>query len=339
VAGADGLRRPPSSAGGAEAQRLALPGMDPARLLARRTRGRLFLLAAILAVVGAGLLVVAGLEPTWTFSAQGSPGSSPAELTIAFLPGSSFLETCGARCLSPGSSISIPYAASGLNGTGELYGAYQVIWPALGALALLNALVVGMAARRSRRQQYHHGKLVWGMRLAGAAPLLALALLLAIQPGIIGADPGAATGLHWAGVSPSPSQSFVGSCAATSAGPDGSCPAGETESWGPGIGFYLALLAGLLLLAGSALLGLARRALRDAQRPEAAGVSPTGGTPGSRVPAPATVDLATLLPPPPGLVQAPGGTLPPGLCPRCGAFTPAPATYCRTCGNVLPPTP
>ncbi len=297
----------------------------------------LFLVATLLAVGGAGLLVVSAFEPTWTFNAVESSGPSPADQTLAFYPGSSFTQTCEAYCPSPGSSISVTYAAWGLTGTGELYGAYQVVWLALGALGLFVALVVGLAARPSRRQQYHHRTLLWGMRLAGLLPLVALALLIAVQPGTIAADSAGATSVHWAGGSPSPSQSFSGSCAAGAQGPDGSCPAGETQTWGPGIGLYLSLVAGFVVLVGSVFLSLARRALRDPRGPPAGPVSLTGGTPGTRVPGLEASGLGSLRPPPAGFDRPPMPGLAPGACPRCGAFTPSPAAYCRICGERLPP--
>ena len=297
----------------------------------------LFLVATLFALVGAGLLLASTLEPTWTFTAQEPSGPSPVDQTLAFYPGSTFSQTCERYCPSPGSSITVPYSAWGLHGTGALYGAYQVLFLALGALAVLLALVVGLAARSSRRQQYHHRKLLWEMRLAGMVPLLALGLLVLAQPAAIASDGAGVTSVHWAGVSPSPSQSFAGSCSATSTGPDGSCPSGEAQSWGPGLGFYLALVGGFLVLGGSTFLTRARRALLGAPRAPEGAVSLTGGTPGSRVPGPAAPDPGVLRPPPAGLARPFVQGLPPVTCARCGAFTPGPAVFCRICGERLSP--
>ncbi len=323
---------PRRSRGRAHPSLIARRPRPPGRLRARRTRGRLFLIAALLALGGAALLIASAFQPTWTFSAVEPSGASPLDQTLAFYPGGSFTQTCEAYCPSPGSSISVAYTAWGLNGTGALYSAYEGVWVALGTLCVLPALFVGLAARPSRRHQYQHRRLLWAMRLAGIAPLIALGVLMAVQPGVIGADSGAVTSVHWSGVSPSPSQSFAGSCAG-SQGADGSCPAGESQNWGPGAGFYLALAAGLLVLLGSVFVGLGRRALRDLGGMAPGPMSPTGGTPGTRVPEiPAPGELR---PPPPGVPGPPLRGLPPGVCARCAAFTPPPATYCRLCGNRL----
>jgi hypothetical protein len=147
-----------------------------------------------------------------------------------------------------------PYG-SGFPGprTAELYGVVLLLL--VGALAAAIAATVLQVRNPERSRRRTRG----GVAIGAVGSVLALATALALfylEPWAFGQDTG--EGPPWA----SPSSSFIGSC--SSYANCTSSVGGAYGTWGPAIGWYLAVIAGVLL-AGSALLAAYRARSRGAR--------------------------------------------------------------------------
>ena len=221
------------------------PPRTPPRRYARRpsTWPSIFLLLAV------ALLVGSLLPSWWTFSIQEPNGE--ASLTYNFLLGGQYTATCtsGTECASSATGT-LAYSSHGLGAIGSLYGglgAVVIAALALAAVACAAALAGTLGYWRGRRP----------LLLGTVFGILALLLILSAVISIVALQPSAfsqsAGGLA-STAAPSPATSFWGACSGGGAG-NGACSTSPgsgsiTASWGAGVGWYLGLLAAVLLAVG-----------------------------------------------------------------------------------------
>jgi hypothetical protein len=283
---------------------------------------------------GPVLVISAAVTPSWAFNASPDGPSGGAGFQVSFYPGSSLVESCSGDC-SSGSSLSVSYDSWGLNQTAALYESYQGVWAAAGILGLLSAVLAVLALRRLPSRPIS-GRAPRGVAfLTAGVVLIALVVLVAVQPATLAADVGGSSAAHWTLDSPSPAGSFFGSCTALPSAPSGTCASGESDAWGPALGFYLALVGAALSLVGGLLFAAARRSLRSPPRGPYRPVSLTGGTEGTRTAGSLSPVPAPLQPPPETVATTKPEPPSQEKCPRCGWYTPWPAAYCRACGAPL----
>ncbi|HTT14610.1 MAG TPA: hypothetical protein VMG14_06610 [Thermoplasmata archaeon] len=201
----------------------------------------IFLLGAIACVVGA---LLAGW---WGMSVQEPNGEGT--LTYTFSLGSNLLVGCsgGSACASTPTG-SVAYSSHGLSPVGGLYeGALVLVLLALAAA--VGAAVVGLAG--VLEYWTARGQHLATVLLAFVALVFVLAAILSVaglQPGAFGQGGGGIA----SGGTPSPAESFWGGCSGGGLN-NGACstPSGSiTASWGAGAGWYLALVAAVLLFLG-----------------------------------------------------------------------------------------
>lgn len=201
-------------------------------------RGRL--IAAVIILVGAILLIAGLIMPWYTYKTS----SSGLSETINFYPGMpSTNGTIQYQCSGiPTCPPQTSYSARDLNNTGMVAetGFYLLI---VGIILGVIAAILGVASRGNPR------------RANGAVPLAVVALILALVapvlfvvalPPAIGKD----TPNHPAN---GPWSSFIGSNSTTEFG------ISVTTSWGPAVGWYLAIASFVILLVGVVLLARYRR--------------------------------------------------------------------------------
>ncbi|MCI4363484.1 MAG: hypothetical protein L3K13_04180 [Thermoplasmata archaeon] len=157
-----------------------------------------------------------------------------------------------------GTSASTSFSTGHLNATGGLYTAVAALLALGGIFGLLGGSL-GIAS--GWRPNYRRGAAVLGILGLLFAILAPVALLLA-QPGAISTD--ALAGRSTGGIS-TPASSFFGSASMN----------GQTESWGPSVGWYLAFVAGALSLVGTIL--LLRNRPEETPSDSDAGYPPSGG--------------------------------------------------------------
>jgi uncharacterized membrane protein len=221
------------------------------------------LVGAIVVLIGALLLIVSAFMPWYMeqFSSNGAtitsnayPGIPSSNGTIQFscsgLPS-------GANCLSQSS-----YKDSHLNNTGNIAEAGYFLAIVGFVLGLVGA-ILGLMSRNNPRRAGP------AMALATVAWIIAIAavgLFAAALPGAIGNDtPGHSGSGPWS--------SFAGS--STTSGVFG-VPLSGTFTWGPAVGWYLAIAAFVLMLVGAILI---MRFRRDAEPAPATAPAPMAGTP------------------------------------------------------------
>jgi len=207
-------------------------------------RGRL--IGAVVVLVGALLLIVSAFTPWYmeqfsghgiTVTANAYPGIPSSNGTIQY--SCSGLPT-GAKCLDQTS-----YTNARLNNTGNL--AEAGFFLAIGGfvLALLGAVLGFMSRSNPRRAGSAFALSLVAMLIAIAA----VGMFAAALPGAQANDTPGHTGSG-------PWSSFIGS--ANSTGVFGA-PISGNFTWGPGIGWYLALVAFVILLIGAILIFRSRR--------------------------------------------------------------------------------
>lgn len=284
-------------------------------------RGRL--VGASIVLVGLILLLAAFFLPWYTQEGSlSSPGASTISVTRSAylgLPGQN--GTIQYTCSNfPGTCPSqTSYSAQNATNVGRLaeIGYFLVI----GAIVLaLVGTVVGFLSGRTPG------------RARGAAALAVVALLLAIAaagtltvalPGAIGADTPGHTGTG-------PWSSFWGSNSTTSG------TTTTTLTWGAGTGWYLAVGAFVILLAGAIVLARSRRE----PPPPVPAMGYAYGTPTQPPPAapPSPGTYPPPAPPPSQVAYPPAASPPPPparFCPACGASVEAGTRFCRHCGSPL----
>jgi hypothetical protein len=197
-------------------------------------------------MAGAGLLIVGAILLVATFALSWYTIS-------ASLNGSSFaIDFHPNQVVASGGGISVTASYAGsplnLNNTGNLYTAVEGL--------IVGGLIVGLLGGilgllTPSRPNLRKGAVVLGVLaliFAIAGPLM----LAAAQPGALASDaqPGSGGG---GGIVPTnssigPGATFSGSASAN----------GGSISWGPAIGFYLAIVAGVISLIGSLMLLMAK---------------------------------------------------------------------------------
>ncbi len=197
----------------------------------------------IRAIAGGGLMIVAAivLLSSISLSWYSTTGSYQGMIvtTVDFHPNDRVVVT------NQGNSIIEGYNSPSfnLNNTGLLYTAVEGLMIGGGILGLIGAALGFMVGARPnlRRGAVICGVLAFILAIAGPA-----ALAIA-QPGALASDSHGAF-QYGANTSAGPTNSFVGSVDT----------GGGTISWGPAIGFYLALLGGIIAIIGAILVLTAR---------------------------------------------------------------------------------
>jgi hypothetical protein len=196
--------------------------------------------ASTLMLVAALLLAVSLGVSWWGASASGGGHAT----VLGFLPGASYQLEAGAN------SSTQSYVAAGLVHVGQLYEAIL----AVGVLAVLVGLATSLLSYLGALGVFRTRRMLPFTLLFGFVSLVLTAALPAMaaagQPGAFSADSTDGFGGSGCGNSPNPCTSFWGSLKA----------GGITVSWGADVGWYLAIVAAVLLVL--ALLGwwMTRRA-------------------------------------------------------------------------------
>ena len=243
----------------------------------------------------ATLLLATSMGVSWWGASVSGGGHATV---LGFDPGSAFTVQSGSN-----SSAQQSYISVGLVHVGQLYEAVLGI----GLLATVAGLVsvvlsyLGAFAVFKSRRILPFTLVITLISLASAAILPGLVALG--QPGAFNADNTSGFGRSACGPSPSPCTGFWGSVSA----------GGSTVSWGADVGWYLAIVAAVLLLVGLLLLWTVRK--MPYTRYEARATSAYMAT----VPAGPNADSASSSPGSPAPV-APAGmpASTSAYCPRCG---------------------
>lgn len=240
--------------------------------------------AGVLAIIGAILLIASAFLGWYVVSISENALGVSVTATETFLPGSSYTSN------ALGSTTTQSYSSSHLNNTGGLFMITQYILIGGFVLALLGGILYFASTMRGRES--------WSKP---AMILLVLALLLAIvAPAYVaGALPGAFKSDSPTGQSTNtsgPWSSFIGSCSTGSGcfgGQGGGGGSSGTATWGPGVGWYLAVVAFVLLLVSVILLWRAKMAPAESDHADAPMAAPAASD---------TYSMDTSVPP-----QAPPG--------------------------------
>ena len=226
------------------------------------------LVGAIIVLIGAVLLIAAAFIPWYTVEIKGTVG--PYNITIdqnsyPGIPSSNgtIQFTCsglpsGASCASQTS-----YQNAHLNNTGNIAEAGYFMMIVGFILGLVGAIMGVMSRTNSRRTGMAIALAVVAMILAVAA----VGLFAALLPGAIGQDSPGHSGTG-------PWSSFWGSTNASAVGYPGG-----TWSWGPAIGWYLGLVAFVILLIGVLVILMARKDVEPAPTPAPAAPTAAPGAP------------------------------------------------------------
>jgi len=256
------------------------------------------LIAAVIILVGAVLLIAALFTPWYTYEISGHGVSETANLYLG-IPSTS--GTVQYSCSGvPFCQSQTSYSQANLNNTGTI--AEAAFFLLIGGLVLgIIAAVLGVASQRSSR------------RAAPAVMLAVVALILVIAaPGLFAAVLPGAFGNDTPGGHPAngPWNSFFGSSSTTF------FDVTATTTWGPAIGWYLSIVAFVLLLVGAILLARSPGGL-----PQPA-TAPSSTAPVSSTMPPPTSGrgLAGQLLPPFGGVRDPRAPCPPSSYNSC--YTP-----------------
>lgn len=206
----------------------------------------LLLIAAILLIVAAFV----GWYAT-SISATESGGGQSISITgtITFYPGTTVKDTSSCSgssfCSALSSSNTTSYSNLGLNKTG--------MWYALVEYLSIGGFVVGIIAAILGFMTRGKGGMMMGVvALAAIALILSIAtpmLLLAVQPGALNSDSSGHGGMFGGTNGSGPWSSFFGSCSGSGCGVGGGL-SGSSASWGPSLGWYLAIVAFVLFLIG-----------------------------------------------------------------------------------------
>lgn len=215
--------------------------------------------AGILAILGAILILVSLGVGWYQFQVSGN-GTT---ITGNYLPGNSGSVTCsGSECgLIPTGSHS--YSSDNQPNEGNLYSALLYIIVGAGVLGLLGAILTFLSNRLT-------GVMRW-------LPLIFVLLGLLLSVGAVAyvavGQPGAYKSDATQNGAQAPSGSWPGGSFTGSASGAG----GSTQTWGPGIGFYLGVVAVVMFLISMLLLFMAWKAMKEGEAAPAA--APTQTTP------------------------------------------------------------
>jgi hypothetical protein len=199
--------------------------------------------AGAFALVGAVVLASSTLVGWYSITVAPSAldVNSTSTVTIFLDGGAAVNYTCHPAGFCGGhttGSSSDSLRGSGLNATAALYGAVETIMigsTLLGAYGGVQWVAAGRL--RGRGQEFATSALISALVLAASGPTV----LYLTQPMALAAD-------HYAiggnASGPSPARSFVGNCS-TSCGRTPSGLGAQSESWGPGLGWFLSIFGAL----------------------------------------------------------------------------------------------
>ena len=214
------------------------------------------MLLAVLLIIAFVLGVVSLGTAWWSYASSGGGGS----ISLGFVPGGDYVVTC-TNC-GGFASGSFSYGNFG----GSLGGLYEALLGLMGlavALTALAAIIAVLSAMGRRTGWWQRSGSFILVFVAVFATLIATVAVVTAQPGAFGPNS------TFQGLGPgnaSPTTSFWGTDAA------------GTASWGAGIGWYLALASGVLLVVITVLLvvlGHARLRVPERETRSAAPVAPT----------------------------------------------------------------
>ncbi|MDE1819813.1 MAG: hypothetical protein KGJ23_02345 [Euryarchaeota archaeon] len=311
----------------------------------RRGSGRRWTAAALL-FLSFALAITAAVSPWWydTVSVTNSSGTAVATDSLLFSPGStSYISCSGTYGYSYGgpcdnSATNWGYATGGLPSLGGVYVLMHVTSILAAVLGLLTAvfMIMGAAGRGWGRWHFHTTHLL--ALFIGIMALLAPAVLLTLQPGLV-------TGVSATDPSQGPSYYFLGpqaqDCGANT--PNGTFWASCTYSqgsyyaytyqatWGAGLGWYASLVSALFALLGGALYLSSRQEGTSSGAPRSYAPSAWGApsSPGRAALGPGGASSA-MVP-----LTSDGREMVPALA-YAGASVVSNRTSCRACGHLNP---
>jgi hypothetical protein len=307
---------PPASATTPPAPNATNPAEDAQESTVKARR----VAASSLVLIAAILLTVSMTVPWWGFviSAGGATAS------VNFLPGSSYSGSGTYHGLTYSSSAT--YASANLSSVGVLYEAVLGLG-LTSAIAAFAGMALGyVSAIGTVRLRRPVGI---AAHLTDTSFVFALALpflVVFIQPWAYNSDSSGA-GASCGGGS-NPCNSFWGSISS----------GGVTGTWGAGAGWYIALIATILLLVAAVLFWRSEPKLYT--RDEILGVPPQraayqGYPPGLLTPTSAPSVTSSVVYVQPAVTSSLPAPL--RFCPFCGTSNGREYSYCQKCGQPLPP--
>lgn len=309
-------------------------------------------LAVLLLLVGVVLSAISTATPWWfdSMTLTDSYTGASSSGTMEFNPGSTSYVTCTGSAVygwSPcTSNANWAYASTGLSDLGGYYVTVHVMIVLSAVLGGICALFMIMGATRRGWGRWHFHTTHLLALIAGILTILGPALLLLVQPGLVGPIGSAPAysgpyeyflGAEQANCGMNtPNATFWSSCSFTVGG-GGSPSAGSIQaSWGAGLGWYASLGAAFAFLVGGALYLSSRpegtSSVESDVPPYARREPPAApwGAPGLPPGSPRSTDLASLGSDPRELTSA----SPLGYQ---GAVVVSNRTSCRSCGHLNPP--
>jgi len=202
-------------------------------------------IAAVLAIIGALLLIVSAFIGWYTISVTASAAGFSASGSENFLPGSSYTSSFS------GSTTTQSYSSTNATNVGNLFMATQYILIGGFILGLLGGLLLFASSMKGRESWSKPAMILLVLALLMA--IVAPAYVAAAAPGAFKADIPASASSNNSG----PWSSFTGSCSAGATcftGGGGGTGVSGTTTWGPAAGWYLAwggfvvLLIAIILL-------------------------------------------------------------------------------------------
>jgi hypothetical protein len=198
-------------------------------------------IAGALAIVAAVLLLVSVFLGWYVTTFSGSNDGVSVSESATFVPGQTvtYSFSCSGSFACPASNQTT-YSNLGLNQTGKLYLTTEILLILGFIVGIIGAIVlfVARAGLRARRS-IGMALVVLGLIVAIATPTM----LLALQPNALHTD----SFTNGANSTSSPATSFFGSCSGSACGLSGNT-FNASETWGPGIGWYLAIVAFVLFV-------------------------------------------------------------------------------------------
>jgi hypothetical protein len=205
-----------------------------------------------LLLLGVALLVVALLSGWYTYSLTASEPISGTTYTftasVTLHPLDQIIETItcqgGSACAPYNSTFTGSYSQGGADGVGALYDLAAGL--VVGGMASAVGAVILAFRNNARRSRWVGTLAVLSAILVALAPTL----LLATQPTVITSQGAPYTGPGSAPGGSSPRTSFFGTCSGTDCGLSFPSGVSDNGSWGPSLGWYLAVAALAPILIG-----------------------------------------------------------------------------------------
>ncbi len=276
--------------------------------------------ASSLVLIAAILLTVAMVVSWWGVSISGGG----ATVSVNFLPGSSYSGSGTYNGITY--SASATYTSANLTNVGFLYEAVLALGLFV-AIAAFVGMALGYASAFGNFRSWRPAGIAETLTEVSFVFTLILPILIAImQPWAYGVDTSNAKASCGAGSNLC--NSFWGSVSSD----------GVTGTWGAGVGWYLAVVAAVLLAVAIGLFLTSEPKLYT--REEILGASPQPAAPQGYPVGPSSAPYAQSVLQPTVYAQpilAPTPPRSPRFCPFCGTTNAREYSYCQKCGKTLPP--